>query len=242
LLQPLSIPTRIWSNISLDFVEGLPASQGFTVVLVVVDRLSKYGHFIPLRHPYTAVTVARAFIAHVFKLHGMPTSIVSDRDPTFTSALWKELFWLQGTSLCMRTSYHPQLDGQTEIVNKYLENYLRCFTHDWPKQWSSWLPWAEYWYNTTWHASIKMTPFEAVYGTPPSRLLSYVPCTTTVDAINVLLRDRTQLITLLRHNMKQAQQRMKKYMDLRRSEREFEVGQQVYLRLQPYHQNSVVKR
>jgi len=204
LLQPLSIPTRIWSNISLDFVEGLPASQGFTVVLVVVDRLSKYGHFIPLRHPYTAVTVARAFIAHVFKLHGMPTSIVSDRDPTFTSAFWKELFWLQGTSLCMRTSYHPQLDGQTEIVNKYLENYLRCCTHDWPKQWSSWLPWAEYWYNTTWHASIKMTPFEAVYETLPSRLLSYVPCTTTVDAINVLLRDRTQLITLLRHNMKQA--------------------------------------
>jgi hypothetical protein len=223
-------------------VEGLPASQGFTVVLVVVDRLSKYGHFIPLKHPYTAVTVARAFITHVFKLHGMPTSIVSDRDPTFPSAFWKELFRLQGTSLCMSTSYHPQSDGQTEIVNKCLENYLRCFTHDRPKQWSSWLPWAEYWYNTTWHASIKMTPFEAVYGTPPSRLLSYVPGTTTVDAVDVLLRDRTQLITLLRHNMKQAQQRMKKYADLRRSEREFEVGQQVYLRLQPYRQNSVVTR
>jgi hypothetical protein len=195
LLQPLSIPTRIWSNISLDFVEGLPASQGFTVVLVVVDRLSKYGHFIPLKHPYTTVTVARAFSAHVFKVHGMPTSIVSDRDPTFTSAFWKELFRLQDTSLCMSTSYHPQSDGQTEIVNKCLESYLRCFTHDQPKQWSSWLPWAEYWYNTTWHASINMTPFEAVYETLPSRLLSYVPGTTTVDAVDVLLRDRTQLIT-----------------------------------------------
>jgi hypothetical protein len=168
--------------------------------------------------------------------------MVSDRDPTFTSAFWKELFRLQGTSLCMSTSYHPQSDGQTEIVNKCIENYLWCFTHDRPKQWSSWLPWAEYWYNTTYHASIKMTPFEAVYETLPSRLLSYVPGTTTVDAVDVLLRDRTQLITLLRHNMKQAQQRMKKYADLRRSEREFEVGRQVYLRLQPYRHNSVVTR
>lgn len=142
----------------------------------------------------------------------------------------------------MSTSYHPQTDGQTEIVNKCLENYLRCFTQDSPKHWTSWLPWAEYWYNTSWHASTRMTPFEAVYGTPPPRLLSYIPGTTRVEAVDEVLRNREQILNLLQHNMKNAQQRMKKYIDLRRSERNLEIGQQVYLRLQPYRQTSVAYR
>jgi hypothetical protein len=100
---------------------------------------------------------------NIFKLHGMPTSIIYDHDPTFTSAIWKEIFKMHGTTLKMSISYHPQTDGQIEIMNKYLPNYFRCFTQDRLEQWSSWLPW----YNTTWHASIKMTPFEAVCGLPP---------------------------------------------------------------------------
>jgi hypothetical protein len=120
----------------MNFIEGLPLSQGQSVVLVVVDRLSKYSHFIALSHPYTAAKVAQLFIQHVFKPHGMLQSIVSDWNPTFTSQFWSELFRLQGTSLKLSTSYHPQTDGQTEVDNKSLENYLWFFTQDTPKDWT----------------------------------------------------------------------------------------------------------
>jgi len=112
LLQPLPIPTRIWTDISMDFIEGLPLSQGHSVIFVIMDRLSKYAHFVSLSHLYSAAKIAQLFISNVFKLHGMPNSIVSDRDPTFTSAFWKELFKLQDTSLKLSTSYHPQTDGR----------------------------------------------------------------------------------------------------------------------------------
>lgn len=117
LLQPLPIPTRIWTDISMDFIEGLPNSYGKTIILVVVDRLTKAAHFIPLSHPYTATEVAQAFLDNIYKLHGMPTTIISDRDPIFTSAFWTALFQLQGTTLCLSSSYHPQTDGQTEVIN-----------------------------------------------------------------------------------------------------------------------------
>ena len=120
----------MWTYISMDFIEGLPMSKGCSVIFVVVDRLSKYSHFIPMAHPYTAITVARIFMDNVFKLHGIPNNIVSDRDAVFTSKFWQEIFQLSGIKLMMSTSYHPQTDGQTEIMNKWLEGYLRCFIGD----------------------------------------------------------------------------------------------------------------
>lgn len=137
------------------------------MILVVVDKYSKYAHFVPLKHPYTAFTVATAFMQHIFHLHGLPLAIISDRDRIFTSTLWQELFKLSHAKLRLSSSNHPQTDGQTERVNQCLETYLRCSVHSCPKNWYKWLFLAEYWYNTTFHSVLGRTPFEVIYGTHP---------------------------------------------------------------------------
>jgi transposase InsO family protein len=110
----------------MDFIYGLPKSRGKDVILVVVDRLTKFAHFIPLSHPYSVQTVADAFMANIIKLHGPPASIVSDRDPVFTSQLWKDIFSSFNTKLNYSTAYHPESDGQTERFKQCLKQYLRC--------------------------------------------------------------------------------------------------------------------
>lgn len=137
LLQPLPVPDFAWCHISMDFVEGLPVSNNKDLILVVVDRFTKYSHFIALKHPITVQTVATAFMEHIFKLHGLPSVIVTDRDRIFTSQLWQSLFKKMGIKLHMSTSYHPQSDGQTERVNQCMENYLRCMAFLQPKKWLS---------------------------------------------------------------------------------------------------------
>ena len=117
LLKPLPAPFRPWQHVAMDFIEGLPQSGRYNCLLVVVDRFSKYGHFIPLSHPYTAATVAQLFVYTVFKLHSLPESIVSDRDPVFASKFWQQLFRAIGTELKMSTPYHPSTYGQTERLN-----------------------------------------------------------------------------------------------------------------------------
>ena len=163
LLQNPPIPSQVWEHVTMDFIEGLPKSNGVGTILVVIDRLTKYGHFIALKHPFTALQVAEKFVKEVVRLHGFPTSIVSDHDKVFMSVFWREVFQLQQTQLLRNTAYHPQTDGQSEIVNKMVETYLRYFVNRQPKHWVRWLHWTEFCYNTSPHLSIKMTPFQALY-------------------------------------------------------------------------------
>ena len=134
-------------------------SEGYEVIMVVVDHFTKYAHFVPLCHPFTAASVARAFWDNIIKLHGVPLSIISDRDKIFTSNLWRALLDAAGTKLSYSTAYHPQTDGQNERVNQCLEMYLQCAVHDTPKHWRKWLPTAEFWYNTSHHLSLNTSPF-----------------------------------------------------------------------------------
>jgi hypothetical protein len=144
LLQPLPIPHQVWEDISMDFITHLPPSYGKTTIWVVVDRLTKYCHFFALSMKFSAATLDSLFLTEVYKLHGMPRTIVSDRDMLFVSQFWRELFRLQVTTLAFSSAYYPQTDGQTEVTNRILETYLRCFVSDNPKIWVSFLPLAEY--------------------------------------------------------------------------------------------------
>lgn len=192
LLQPLPIPEAAWSQVSLDFIEGLPLSHGKSTILVVVDRLTKYAHFMCLTHPYSALTVAQAFLDHVFKLHGLPTILISDRDRVFISQFWTDFFKLQGVELHLSTAYHPQSDGQTKVVNHCLETYLRCMYGDQPANWSKWISLAEFWYNTSFHTAIETTPFEALYGYPPPLHIPYFRGDSSVHDVNESLLAREQ--------------------------------------------------
>ena len=242
LLDPLPIPSQPWTVVSLDFIEGIPQSNKYNTILVVVDKFTKYGHFIPLAHPYTALQVAQLYLDNIYKLHGLPQTIISDRDRIFTSKVWQELFKLTDTQLAMSSSYHPQSDGQTERLNQCLETFLRCIVNACPKQWSQWLSLAEFWYNTSYHYALGRSPFEVLYGHPPRHfgITNLQMC--SVPDLEAWLQERELLSRLINQQLLRAQQRMKHQADKHRSERIFSVGDRVYLKLQPYIQTSVANR
>lgn len=167
LLQLLYIPVWEWDQISMDFIDGLPRSRsGHDSLWVIVDRLTKSAHFLPVRSTRTVPLLAKLYVKEIVKLHGIPTSIVSDHDPLFTSGFWKALQKALGTQLSFSTAYHPQSDGQTERVNQILEDLLRACVLDFGGIWEDHIPLVEFSYNNSFQSSIGMAPFEALYGRP----------------------------------------------------------------------------
>jgi hypothetical protein len=242
LLQPLPIPQGVWQDLSMDFIEGLPKSQGYSVILVVVDRLTKYAHFVAVKHPYTAADIAELFMDNIVKLHGLPHSIVSDRDTIFVSSFWKQLFKLYRVKLNLSTAYHPQSDGQTERVNQCLEMYLRCAVQDAPRTWKSWLSLAELWYNSSYHTSLGCSPSMALYGVEPNVGAAPVLQPNTPKSVTDLIEHRELHLQSLKKNLELAQNRMKMMADRNRTNLQFQVGDMVLLKLQPYTQTSVASR
>ncbi|KAA0043143.1 pol protein [Cucumis melo var. makuwa] len=149
----------------MDFITGLPRTlRGFTVIWVVVDRLTKSAHFVPGKSTYTASKWAQLYMSEIVRLHGVPVSIVSDRDARFTSKFWKGLQTAMGTRLDFSTAFHPQTDGQTERLNQVVEDMLRACALEFPGSWDSHLHLMEFAYNNSYQATIGMAPFEALYG------------------------------------------------------------------------------
>lgn len=186
--------------------------------------------------------MAQSFVDNVYKLHGWPVTITSDRDLVFLSNFWQELFAFQGVQLHRSTSYHPQTDGQIEVLNRTLEIYLKCFCSDSPHDWPKYLPLAEWWYNTTYHTAIKCSPYEILYGQKPLLHVPYQAGEAVSEMVDRSLAAREAMVQLLKFHILRAQQRMKDLADKHRSDRSFEVGDWVYLKLQPYRQVSVATR
>lgn len=192
---PLPVPARPWEDLSLDFIVGLPPYKGHSALFVVVDKFSKGVHLGSLPAHYTTFEVARLFIEISGKIHGPPRSLVSDRDPLFISHFWQELFKLSGTTLRMSTAYHPQTDGQTEVMNRILKQYLRAFVH------------------TSVHSTMGMSPYEVTFGKKPPNFPQYLIGDSNVDVVDTWLIDRDTMIQSLTKKLHKAQARMKEIAD-----------------------------
>nr|ABF95994.1 retrotransposon protein, putative, Ty3-gypsy subclass [Oryza sativa Japonica Group] len=234
LLQPLQVPEWKWDEIGMDFITGLPKTQGgYDSIWVIVDRLTKVARFIPVKTTYGGNKLAELYFARIVSLHGVPKKIVSDRGSQFTSHFWKKLQEELGTRLNFSTAYHPQTDGQTERLNQILEDMLRACVLDFGKTWDKSLPYAEFSYNNSYQASIQMAPYEALYGRKCRTPLLWDQVGESQVFGTDILREAEAKVRIIRDNLKVAQSRQKSYADNRRRDLEFAVDDFVYLRVTP---------
>lgn len=202
--QCLEFPERRWGSVSMDFIVQLPKTKtGFDAVTTYVDRFSKRPHFIPCNTTDSAVKAAKDFHDTVFRLHGLPDSIVSDRDPKFTSRFWTELMRILQVNLKMSTADHPQTDGQSEVMNKMLENYLRNFCSYHRDDWDSLLPAAEFAYSSSKHHLTGETPFYLDLGWSPKHPLDTLSSTRNIESTVEAAKNFSQrLKTIFQHARK----------------------------------------
>jgi len=233
LLQPLPIPSRNWQQITMDFIIRLPKTRnGFDAIVVFVDRLSKMVHFQAMKTEDTAPEVAKILFDTVFRLHGMPEVIVSDRDAKFTSLFWKALFKCMGTKLAMSTAFHPQTDGQTERNNRTLEQMLRNFVNYRQNNWDQYLTAAEFAYNNAKQASTGMSPFFLVTGQNPlvpATLLNPTVDETNVQSTKDFIDNQAELIKKATDNLNKAQKKQVRFADEHRRDVTYQVGDFVLL-------------
>ena len=230
LLQPLEIPQAPWESVGMDFITALPESDGFDSILTVVDRFSKMAHFIPTKKTVTAPETATLFVQNIYRMHGMPLSIVSDRDPKFTSDFWTTFFERLGTKLRMSTVDHPQSDGQAERANGVIIQLLRTHCYENQKSWASRLPTLEFAYNNAPNASTKQSPFQTVYGQNPRAPVDFVPGTRTlITSGSDLLENIKTAHQFVRDNLITAQDLQANVANRKRREVIFKVGEEVLL-------------
>ncbi|KAL0295738.1 UNVERIFIED_CONTAM: Transposon Tf2-12 polyprotein [Sesamum calycinum] len=234
-LRPLSIPEWKWEKITMDFVVGLPRTlRKHDAIWVIVDRLTKSAHFLPIRLGDSLDKLAELYVSEIVKLHGVPVSIVSDRDPRFTSRFWGSLQGALGTKLHFSTAFHPQTDGQSERTIQTLEDMMRACIMEFKGNWDDHLPLMEFAYNNSFHSSIDMAPYEALYG---RRCRS--PVCWDIEGLRQLegpelVQETVEKIQIVKKCLKAAQDRQKSYVDKHRREMEYEVGDKVFLKVSPW--------
>ncbi|GKB54012.1 putative reverse transcriptase domain-containing protein [Tanacetum coccineum] len=235
LLQQPEIPEWKWEKLAMDFITKLPkSSSGYDTIWVIVDRLTKSAHFLPIREDYKTEKLAKIYVNEIVARHGVPVSIISDRDGRFTSHLWQALQEALGTRLDMSTAYHPQTDGQSERTIQTLEDMLRACVMDFGGSWDTHLPLIEFSYNNSYHTSIKCAPFEALYG---RKCRSPVIWTEVGESQLIgpeIVQETTEKIFQIKERLKTARSRQKSYADKRRKPLEFEVGDRVLLKVSPW--------
>src|SRR4051812_21631382 len=246
LLQPLEVPEWKWEHVTMDFICGLPHTrQKHEAVWVIVDRLTKSDHFLPMNMTDSYDRLSRLYVREIVRLHGVPASIVSDRDPRFTSHFWQSFQQALGTELRLSTAYHPQTDGQSERTIQILEDMLRSCIVDFGGTWEDHLPIVEFAYNNSFQASIDMAPFEALYDRPCRSPLCWVDAGESTAARHRIdedtgetillgpefITETTEKIALIRQRIRAAQDRQKVYADQDRREVTFEVGDMAFLKV-----------